>query len=425
MDFDRVYLQGEISNLALPRSGHVYFNIKDENAQIAGVMFRPVAQRIKFQLENGLEVFLKGRISVYEPRGQYQLIVNRIEPRGAGALQFAFEQLKAKLQKKGWFAAEHKKPLPFLPKGIGIVTSDTGAVIRDIINILDRRFPGIPVLLNPVSVQGEGAAAEIAQAIEQFQAISDIDVLIVGRGGGSVEDLWSFNEEIVARAIFNSAIPIVSAVGHETDFTIADFVADVRAPTPSAAAELSVPEKRALIIQIEDLRHRLDRLIAERLERYCERLEYCAKRLRSPKWAIQTKTLRVDDLTEKLDKALSRHMLQYRNRWEKVHRALLFQSPIAKIETYGNKVKDFRQMLNFFWKNRLEQKKTTLRNLAYLLKSLSPLSVLTRGYATIADTNQKRIKSIRQVEKDTKIFVRVADGTIHGSVEKTTPNTTT
>ncbi|NQU64493.1 MAG: exodeoxyribonuclease VII large subunit, partial [SAR324 cluster bacterium] len=205
----KVFLQGEISNLARPNSGHLYFNIKDNNAQIAGVMFRSVSQRTRFSLENGLEVLLHGRITVYEPRGAYQLVVDRVEPVGSGALQLAFEQLKARLSAEGLFDAEHKHPLPFIPRGIGIVTSPTGAAIRDILNILGRRFPSIPVLINPVTVQGDTAAREIAAAIRHFQGMEEIDLLIVGRGGGSVEDLWAFNEEIVARAIFKSCIPVI------------------------------------------------------------------------------------------------------------------------------------------------------------------------------------------------------------------------
>ena len=425
IDFDRVYLRGEISGLALPRSGHAYFNVKDEGSQIAAVMFRSALLRMRFDLKNGIEVLLKGRVTVYEPQGRYQLIVDRIEPLGVGALQVAFEQLKAKLSKEGLFDAEHKKPIPFIPQGIGIVTSSTGAVIRDIVNILNRRFSNIPVLLNPVSVQGEGAATEIARAIRQFQSMPDIDLLIVGRGGGSIEDLWSFNEEIVARAIFHSDIPIISAVGHEIDFTIADFVADLRAPTPSAAAELSVPEKDILEAQINQLQRRLNGLILNRFDHYRNRLEYLKKRLRTPEWVIQAKSLRVDDATEKMEKILSNRIGQYRSRWEKARQSLLFRSPGVGIELCRNQINKFRQTLEFQWKTLLDKKRTRLQELMHVLESVSPLSVLNRGYAVAADADKKPITSIRQVEKGSTLFVHVSDGTIHSKAEKTTPKNLT
>ena len=425
IDFDRILLQGEISNLTLPRSGHVYFNIKDEGSQIAGVLFRSTARRIGFDLENGLEVLLKGRVAVYEPRGQYQLIVNWMKPLGAGALQIAFEQLKARLSKEGMFDAAHKKPTPFLPRGIGIVTSATGAAVRDIVHILQRRFPNIPVLLNPVSVQGEGAAEEIAKAIRQFQTVPDIDLLIVGRGGGSIEDLWSFNEEVVARAIFASAIPVISAVGHETDFTIADFVADLRAPTPSAAAELAVPEKRLLEERIGRLRNRSNNLIANRLGYFRERLGHLQKRLRSPERVIQTKLLRVDDATERMERALSDRIVFYRDRWEKAHRNLLLHSPTDSIDTYRNRLKECRQALEFQWKSLLTKKETRLQELTHVLESVSPLSVLNRGYAAAADANNRPITSVRHVQEGSTFFVRLSDGTIRSRAEKAIPNKST
>ncbi len=420
LDFDRVLVRGELSNIAFPRSGHVYFNIKDDSAQIASVMFRPSAQRVKFDLENGLEVLLKGRITVYEPRGQYQLIVDKIEPLGAGALQLAFEQLKAKLAKEGLFDSERKQALPFIPKGIGIVTSSTGAAVRDILNILERRFPNIPVLLNSVAVQGESAAREIAHAIQQFQSISDIDVLIVGRGGGSIEDLWSFNEEIVARAIFASKIPVISAVGHETDFTIADFVADLRAPTPSAAAELSVPLKTELEEKLDQFQQNLHFLITRELRGYQERLGYLKKRLRSPEWLIQAKILRIDELTKRLDKILSNQINQYGGHWEKALQNLRFRSPLASIENKKNRVKEFSQRLDLQLKRELEKKKNHLAELTHVLDSVNPLSVLNRGYSVATDVNHKPITSIRQLVKNSSFFVHVSDGTIHSKVEKTT-----
>ena len=250
--FDAVWIEGEISNLRVPASGHNYFILKDGKAQIKCVMFRNYRSGLKFAPEDGDQVLLFGRVSVYEARGEYQVIVETMEPRGLGALQKAFEQLKEKLDKEGLFKDEKKKPIPEFPWKVGIITSETGAAVRDILNIMQRRNPKVSVLLYPVKVQGDGAAEEIAEAIETMNQRKDVEVLIVGRGGGSIEDLWAFNEEVVARAIYKSKIPVISAVGHEIDFTIADFVADLRAPTPSAAAELAVPVLEDTARQIID-----------------------------------------------------------------------------------------------------------------------------------------------------------------------------
>ena len=339
LEFERVYLQGEVSNLAFPRSGHVYFNLKDPFAQISAVMFKSTAQRIKFDLESGLEVLAKGRITVYKPRGQYQLIIDSIEPLGTGALQLAFEQLKQKLHLEGLFDAEHKQALPVLPCGIGIVTSPTGAAIRDILNVLKRRFPNIPVLINPVAVQGENASREIAKAIRQLQKEA-IDLIIVARGGGSIEDLWAFNEEVVAKAIFKSKIPIISAVGHETDFTISDFVADLRAPTPSAAAELAVPLKSDLEELVQNYRDRLQYLMVQGIRGYQERLKFFKKRLRSPEWVIQSHTMKVDDLSTRLERIVKSQISEQRSFLGMIDQRLQFKSPNNLIVLIKNQVND-------------------------------------------------------------------------------------
>ena len=255
--FPAVWVEGEISNFIQHTSGHMYFSLKDKNSVLSAVLFRGTNKDLKFQLKNGMHAICFGRISVYDKRGQYQLYVDKIEPKGIGALQVAFEQLKEKLKKEGLFEAIHKKAIPYLPTSIGVVTSPTGAAIRDILNVTRRRFSNIEIILNPVKVQGVGAKEEIAAAIELFNRLDNIDVMIVGRGGGSLEDLWPFNEEIVARAIYNSTIPIISAIGHEIDWTISDFVADFRAPTPSAAAELIIPKKDDLKTRIVNALQRL------------------------------------------------------------------------------------------------------------------------------------------------------------------------
>ena len=251
--FPQLWVEGEISNFHRHPSGHAYFTLKDEKSQLRAVLFRSDATQVKFELKDGLKTLCRGRLNVYEPRGEYQLVVNKVEPKGKGALQLAFEQLKEKLKAEGLFDPKHKKKLPLLPKIVGVVTSPRGAAISDILRTLDRRFAPLHILIRPVKVQGEGAAEEIAAAIDDFGGMTDVDVLIVGRGGGSIEDLWAFNEEIVARAIFRCPIPIISAVGHEVDFTIADFVADVRAATPTAAAELVIDTEESFRERIEQL----------------------------------------------------------------------------------------------------------------------------------------------------------------------------
>lgn len=309
--FPQVWVEGEVSNLRIPTSGHFYFTLKDANCQLAAVMFRNVAAQVKFELKDGLKVICSGRISVYEKSGQYQIYVEELEPKGIGALQLAFEQLKERLSKEGLFAPAHKKPIPLLPQHIGIVTSPTGAAIRDILNILSRRFPNLHITINPVRVQGEGAALEIARAIDEFNALGGIDVLIVGRGGGSMEDLWAFNEEAVARAIYNSRIPVVSAVGHEIDFTIADFVADLRAPTPSAAAELVCAKKEEFVERVRALSEALG----------CALLDI----VRGP-------AQRLDELTSKLGLNLKHFIEMSRERFKALLGKLEVLSPLAHLE---------------------------------------------------------------------------------------------
>lgn len=298
--FSDLWIEGEISNLKPASSGHLYFSLKDSQSQVSTVMFRGAAMKMRFQPENGLSVLAYGRLTVYEPRGNYQIIVEHMEPKGVGALQLAFEQLKKKLSAEGLFDESRKKLLPFLPKKIGIVTSPTGAVIRDMIHVLTRRFPTIQILLRPVLVQGPGAAQEIAEAVHEMNERQDIDVLIVGRGGGSVEDLWAFNEEVVARAIAQSKIPVISAVGHETDFTIADFVADVRAPTPSAAAELAVPVREELFYTLEKQRRSLYQNISSKIENYELILKRWETYFRDPGRGLTESLLKIDHIREQM-----------------------------------------------------------------------------------------------------------------------------
>lgn len=278
--FEPLWVEGEVSNLRRPSSGHIYFTLKDASSQIKCVLFKNQSSAVKFQLKDGLKIVVFARLSLYERDGNYQLYVNLIEPKGKGSLQLAFEQLKERLGKEGLFDIEHKKPIPFLPKNIGIITSPTGAVIRDILHVLKKRFDNFSTILYPAKVQGEGAGKDIVEAIDYFNSTHSVDVIIIARGGGSIEDLWVFNEELVARAIYKSKIPIVSAVGHETDFTIADFVSDLRAPTPSRAAELVIPQKRDLHKMIEDCVSSLNRSLKYFIPEYKQRLDDLTDALR-------------------------------------------------------------------------------------------------------------------------------------------------
>jgi exodeoxyribonuclease VII large subunit len=306
--FPDVWVEGEISNFTVPQSGHAYFTIKDEQSQIKAVLFKSSQRHLKFTLQHGMQVICRGRISVYEPRGEYQLIIEYVEPKGVGALQRAFEELKTKLEKEGLFDRERKKPLPLLPGNIGIVTSPTGAAIRDILRVIKRRHPRMAILIYPVPVQGPESAPAIVEAIGYFNREKNVDVMIVGRGGGSLEDLWAFNEEAVARAIHASRIPVVSAVGHETDFTISDFVADLRAPTPSAAAEMIVESEAHLRAAILSFESRLTLTMRQKLERLRATVRHAGRLLADPRKKLEQFSQRLDELLGRLGLGLRHHV---------------------------------------------------------------------------------------------------------------------
>jgi exodeoxyribonuclease VII large subunit len=331
-ELDAAWVVAEISNFRVPPSGHFYFTLKDEKSQIAAVMFRRQGQMLSFQPENGMEVLCFGRVSVYPVRGDLQLYVETLEPRGRGALQLALEQLKKKLWAEGLFAAERKRPLPLLPQSVGIVTSTQGAAIRDILRILSDRFPDRRVVIRPVKVQGDGSALEIAAAIEELGGSGEVEVLIVGRGGGSLEDLWSFNEESVARAIFACPVPVISAVGHEVDFTIADLVADHRAPTPSAAAEMAVPEKNQLLGDISRLENRLARCMQSNLGRARQSWGRLARRLADPRRRLRERQVRVDELSMALWRRMRNSFERCRERVGYVSGRLNGVSPLAVLD---------------------------------------------------------------------------------------------
>jgi exodeoxyribonuclease VII large subunit len=306
--FPDVWVEGEISNITAPQSGHVYFTLKDRQSQIKAVLFRSSQRHLKFTLQHGMQVICRGRVSVYDPRGEYQVIVEYVEPKGVGALQKAFEELKGRLEKEGLFDRECKKSLPLLPRRIGIVTSPTGAAIRDILRVIKRRHPKMEILIYPVPVQGADAAPSIVEAIGYFNSEKNVDVVIVGRGGGSLEDLWAFNEEPVARAIFASRIPVISAVGHETDYTIADFVADLRAPTPSAAAEIVVESEAHLRDSILTLQARLVSAVRQDLDQFMASVRHAVRLLGDPRKRLEQLSQRVDELYTRLGRGLRHHV---------------------------------------------------------------------------------------------------------------------
>jgi len=330
-NFVAVLVEGEVSNCSVPQSGHHYFTLKDSEAQLRAVMFRSQARLLPFRLENGQQVICQARVSLYRQRGELQLIVERIEPAGLGGLQLAFEQLKRKLEGEGLFAVERKQPLPAFPTTIGVVTSPTGAAIRDLLNVLQRRTGGLRVLLAPVRVQGEGAAAEIAAAIADLNRQGEAEVLIVGRGGGSLEDLWAFNEEAVVRAIAASRRPVISAVGHETDVTLADLAADLRAPTPSAAAELVVKNRQELEAHLDQLGLRLGRLVQARLALAGERLRGLQARLRPPQERLAVIRLRRDELAARLQRSMLQSLERAGQRLAAGSRQLDALSPLATL----------------------------------------------------------------------------------------------
>ncbi|MDO8526289.1 MAG: exodeoxyribonuclease VII large subunit [Deltaproteobacteria bacterium] len=364
--FAEVWVAGEISNFKAHPNGHFYFDLKDDKAVLRAVMFRGANGNLAFKMENGMEIISHGRLSVYEARGQYQIIIDYCEPKGVGALQLAFEQLKKRLHAEGLFEAKYKKQIPFLPRKIGVVTAPTGAAIQDILNILHRRFPSVHVLLVPVRVQGSGSAEEIAEAIAALNRQSDIDVMIVGRGGGSIEDLWAFNEEVVARAIFASRIPVISAVGHEIDFTIADFVADKRAPTPSAAAELAVPNREDLAAHAAELKRQLLKAIRLDLESKQQSWQECRQKLKDP-------TLRFPDFLMRLD--------------------------------------DLRSRLQFCWQAGFDKRSQNLKKLFSNLDHLSPLHILAKGYSVVQkEGSAMPVKSAKSLKTGETLKITFHDG---------------
>jgi len=376
-----VWIQGEISNLSKPSSGHLYFTLKDSRSQISAIIFRNLAHHLKFKLENGLQITGMARLSLYEPRGTYQLVFEFLEPKGAGALQLAFEQLKTRLAQEGLFDTEHKKKIPYLPERISVITSPTGAVIHDIMNIIDRRFPSVILEIVPVKVQGDQAEQEISSAVKMLNKRDLSDLIIIARGGGSLEDLSAFNSETVARAVFSSKIPVVSAVGHETDYTICDFVADLRAPTPSAAAELVVPVKRELISEISKLKALLINRMTDRIEAQKHHLLMISKKLIDPKRRIIDLRMTVEDFTQRLIRIIHKtidHKKDFMS-W-RVEKLFLF-NPLKKKREYRVKINNLNDGLTSRMTSSIQSGRIRLSELTLKLEALSPLSILERGYS--------------------------------------------
>ena len=413
-----VWLTGEISNFSQPVSGHWYLSLKDENAQVRCAMFRMKNLRVSFRPTNGMQVLVRANVSLYEPRGDYQLIIESMHLAGEGLLMQQFEALKLKLAAEGLFAQHLKKNLPHFSKAVGIITSKTGAALQDILHILQRRDPSLKIIIYPTAVQGKDAATDIAQMIELANQRQEVDVLIVGRGGGSLEDLWCFNEEMVARAIFHSHLPVISAVGHETDVTIADFVADVRAPTPSAAAELVSRNQTELLQQLQYRRQRLeialDRLFAEKQQK----LKHLSLRLHNqhPQAQLRIQQQIITQLSHRLQQSL-------RHRWQKKAENLtalsmrLYKNPLPlRIQQYEQQLAQLKVRLNSHMNLMLSLQQKQLSHLCGKLDSLSPLKVLARGYSITQNQQNFTIRSIKDVNVGEHIKTRLTDGNIISQV---------
>ena len=419
-NFTDIFVEGEISNCREAQSGHVYLTLKDERSQIRCVWFKQQRRGVKFTPEDGLKVTVRGSISVYEARGEYQIYVESMEPLGRGALQVAFEQLKKRLETEGLFDPKHKKPLPLLPSCIGLITSPHGAAVRDVIRILRRRFHNVHVTLFPVRVQGDEAAREIVKALKFFNQQKFADVLILARGGGSIEDLWSFNEEIVARAIFDSEIPVISGVGHETDFTIADFVADVRASTPSAAAELVVQTRREFDKHIADLRDALAEQMRYRILVLSRRVhELGARRgFRRPLDLLRQRRQRADELTSRVALGLRARLEQSRKRFTSAHLRIVSFDFRVKIAALRLRLEKRSAELGVRTDRLLRVKRERLARLALQLEERSFLKVLERGYAIATDASGNVLRDAAQVQLGDSVAIQLHRGRLLTDVKK-------
>lgn len=421
--FPFVWIVGEISNFRIPVSGHFYFTLKDDASQINAVMFRGQQRQLKFEPEDGMRITGMGRLSVYEPRGTYQIILEYMEPSGVGALQIAYEKLKARLAEEGLFDEKYKQAIPFLPQKIALVTSPSGAVVHDMLNVIDRRFSNMNIQIFPVKVQGDGAEDEIVAALELLNQRADVDVAILARGGGSLEDLQAFNTERVARAVFASEIPIIAAVGHETDYTIVDFVADLRAPTPSAAAELVVPVKNQLFQLVNDESAELGYRMLNRVERLRLNLMDFTKRLVDPRKQIQDWRLRLDDFASRLNRQTSILLGRKIERLKWWQDRLVAHSPKSQIYNFNVIIKQYIFNLPKIFNKNLEGKSAWLGELRARLETLSPIAILERGYSitrTIPDL--KVVRNPKNVSINQDLEVMVSKGSLTCRVKEKSEN---
>ncbi len=421
-EYSDAWVEGEISNFRAPDSGHLYFTLKDGNAQIRVVMFSSKARLLRFRPADGMQVVVRGRVTIYEDRGELQIAAEYLEPKGAGGLQVAFEQLKAKLEAEGLFAAERKKAIPTLPARIGIVTSPQAAALRDILNILQRRHRSVNTVIYPAQVQGESAAAEVANGVRYFNQTSSVEVIIVGRGGGSAEDLAAFNNEGLARAVAASGIPVISAVGHETDFTIVDFVADLRAPTPSAAAELVIRSRVEVENQAEAVRERLVRAMERRL---LEARHALMERAQQGAFArmmdlIRQRQQKVDDCTFRLERGERQALEQMRRRLEMASAAVRHYDLRRVLAGIRAELEAGTAALASAMRNQLLLHKLRLERMGRALETLSPLAILERGYALVLDGSGQLVKDAEQVKPGEEISARLARGEIRAVVKKAT-----
>lgn len=409
--FSDVWLEGELSNLRAPGSGHVYCTLKDKTSQIRAVLFRPSAVRLRFALQEGLQVIVRGRLTVYEPRGEYQIVLDTVEPKGIGALQLAFEQLKARLAAEGLFDQDRKKPIPAFPRTVGVVTSLTGAAIRDILAVLRRRWPTLHILIAPVQVQGESAGRQIAGALTALNDLGTVDVIIVGRGGGSLEDLWSFNEEIVVRAIAVSRVPVVSAVGHEIDVTLADFVADLRSPTPSAAAEAVIPVLAEIVERLRELKVRLGQVMLRHCAFERQRLDAGIRGVTDVRFRIQETTQRTDEMVGQLREMVQELLTTWRERVHGVQRDLSSLSPILAIKQGLATVPQLSKRLEGQMGVVLAQHRHRIHATLAQLNTLSPLAILGRGYSILQTIPAGQIlRRANDVEVGQELEAQLASG---------------
>lgn len=417
--FDFLWVEAEISNFRSPSSGHYYMVLKDENAQIRAVMFRPQTRYLKFTPEDGMSVIARGRVGVYQPRGEYQIILDYLEPLGVGAMALAFEQLKRKLAAQGLFDEEIKKPLPFLPQRIVVITSPTGAAIRDFLKVILRRFANINITIIPVKVQGEEAASEMVEALKIANSRLDKDLIVLTRGGGSMEDLWAFNNEDLALAIRASRIPVISAVGHEIDVTISDLAADLRAPTPSAAAELIVTEKESLIKELHNIQERLVTVMQTKIHNLSRNLFHLKKGLRDPKSRIADSWMRVDDLENRLIRVIQRISSEHRGKVAAEARTLMLHSPAKKISALDQTLSFQKHLITHMIMKRLKENRMALSLLEEKIRNSSPHSLLIKGYGIVRKLPEKKmIHSVTGLRTGEHLNILLAKGALDCRIEK-------